>query len=401
MNLLKNQNKNLFVIERHFKKKKYPIKRIIFNQKSTNKMGSSMQYIAPDYFWNLEPVTIVLAGVGVGFTAINKQFIVIIYMLYLLSGVFNYLHLITGHKMNFWSTWETTDRIQANVTHLDSGYLSDEHTRFTADDMGGVRLMDFSFLVLAIAVYLCRKNFFHYVWFKKGVFSKKSDIYDETKILKFVSKVFSWRILVHYLIRVVQFWPCLLVFQFLSIKHISYGTLADDPFPWNALAGIGMYTFWFWGIGILWFWLWPNFLDPKLEFMLSKDFPGFKNLREDEMEEIEMKELKVEGTQTETSTNDEFKSGKRKKTTVWYFVYFGIIYVICVSFLIFQIIFMYANGGEILPAFGLTLLIVPMLLGLSWWGWYSTRRPSDPTGFYIKIDREGKEIELKAQPMES
>ena len=136
-------------------------------------MGSSMTHIVPEYVWFLEPAALILFGLGLGYTTINKQWIFIVTIGYFLLGVFNYLHLVDDHKMNWYGTFETTDRLQANLTHVDDGYLADEHTRFTADDVAGVRLMDVSMLLLALAVYLARKNFFGLIWFEKGIFSEK------------------------------------------------------------------------------------------------------------------------------------------------------------------------------------------------------------------------------------
>jgi len=312
-------------------------------------MGQS--YIVPKHPWFIEPTTIILAAITLGYTAPSKMYMMIIYFLFACAGCFNYLYNVGRHRFSWVGNFQTFttggQTYNVNITDWNGQPVDAAYSLFTQDDIGKLSMLMVSYILMSLTVYYTKKFFFGIVTWKRGKAFTCQDAYQNDKVVTRVPKLWSWKGVVYVIWTIAQTFGFPFFFQLFSWQRIQQGipmdgTLDDNPLiPWNtALVGV-VGTIWFVGWALVWFlWLWPKVIDKTKCMMLSAHY---------------------------------MKEGLSR--WAYYFVFQVWIWFLYVTFLANHAIWSYTVGpGHSTMIFILTFILAIVHIGLTLYGYFVGRR---------------------------
>jgi len=328
-------------------------------------MGQS--YIVPKHPWFIEPTTIILSAITLGYTAPSKMYMMIVYFLFVCGGTFNYLYNVGRHRFSWVGNWQTFttggQTYNVSIVDPDGNQVDAAYSLFTQDDIGKLSMLLVAYILMSVTLYCTKKFFFGIVTWKRGKAFSCQDVYQNDKIVTRVPKLLNWRGLVYVIWTIAQTVGFPILFQLFSWQRIQQGIGGDldtnVKVPWNtALVGV-VGTIWYGAWALLWFlWLWPKVIDKDKVMIVSAHY---------------------------------MKKGLSK--WAYYFAFELWIWFLYVLFLVNHAIWTYTVGpGHSTMIFILTFIIAIVHLVLTLYGYFDGRRKA-----ILDNDIQYKELEQSAR----
>jgi len=338
-------------------------------------------YVIPKFIWNIEPTTIALTGITIGYTALNPKYIRICFGLFALLASLNYFYLLPKHQFNWFANFQTHypdgSELVANTTSP-YGMIPAPLSHFTAEDIGAVALMFITAYALAYSFYYLRKNLFKIMMYKMGSPYEIEDRWQTYKVKYYAKKFGGWKMILHWFFTLAQTIIPLLVFQTLSIAPVQDPNNGGSwKFPWNLIGGALFYTVFMFGGWALWYaWLWKRYIDKDKEMMLSINYEIA------DVDEVGNKTVKRKG-----------KSWMYMVYTLWFWGLVVIFHLLHLIVYVVDLISPGDNAGLVYPTFIVAVFISFVQFGLSIFFYVINRSSSKPkrdmdTGEFVMTDKK-------------